>query len=783
MSFFKFRLLAALCVIIFMTNVFAQKPSECSSRIDCSSCLQQSTCVWCLQPKLKNPLPHNKSKELNHCMPIKSPEIECANGDMVNPKTEAQVVQNRPLRSKSGSIVQIKPQSVNLTLRVGHTIDVKFQFSQAENYPVDLYYIIDNSFSMAVHKAKLAKLGEELSRTMIKLTNDFRIGFGSFIDKKAAPFVNQVPLFVNQPCAGCVPAYGFKNHLSLTPDFNLFSKTVENAKLSGNLDSPEGGFDAIMQAIVCKKEIGWRPQARHLIIFSSDAEFHIAGDGKLVGVLEPNDARCYMKDNQYDGLEKDYPSVSHLSQILKENNINLIFAIVKSRKSVLKSYKKLSENIENTKIDGLDADSKNVVKLVVENYKEIVGSVSMESNATDNIQVKITPHCKHPIRNGCARVALGEVVDFTASITLLDCAKNTSSPTYISIKPDALDESLILVTNTICGCDCESSSHSSYKKNSDKCGGVGDLVCGVCKCDKGHQGTKCECNSTSSTAFNETACRDVKPGSKTCSGLGKCECGECHCKINPHTGQKYRGKFCECDDASCEIENGKLCNGKGTCDCGKCHCIDGWKGSSCGCQDQNELCVKGGDTLICSGRGSCECGKCICTGNYTGRYCEVCPYCDGECEKLKDCVQCTVFGTVIRDRSKCQRECIAYDIKSTKESIVKDEEEEKICRAFDDDRCEILYKYMYDDLQKLTVIVQKMRNCPPNILVYVIAVSGFVLLIGVITLLIWKLATMLHDKREYEKFTKEQKDSKWHSDGNPLYKGATTTFHNPYYTE
>lgn len=80
------------------------------------------------------------------------------------------------------------------------------------------------------------------------------------------------------PCLNCVPAYGFKNHLSLTPDYNLFSKTVEDAKLSGNLDSPEGGFDAIMQAIVCKKEIGWRPLARHIIIFSSDAEFHIAGE-------------------------------------------------------------------------------------------------------------------------------------------------------------------------------------------------------------------------------------------------------------------------------------------------------------------------------------------------------------------------------------------------------------------------------------------------------------------------------------------------------------------------
>lgn len=96
---------------------------------------------------------------------------------------------------------------------------------------------------------------------------------------------------------------------------------------------------------------------------------NISGDGKLLGVIEPNDARCYMKNNEYDGLAKDYPSISFLSQVVKENNVNLIFAIVKSRKSVLKSYQRLAENIENSKTDGLDKNSKNVVKLVVDNYK------------------------------------------------------------------------------------------------------------------------------------------------------------------------------------------------------------------------------------------------------------------------------------------------------------------------------------------------------------------------------------------------------------------------------
>lgn len=42
-----------------------------------------------------------------------------------------------------------------------------------------------------------------------------------------------------------------------------------------------GGFDAIMQAIVCRNHIGWREQARRLLVFSTDAGFHYAGDGKV----------------------------------------------------------------------------------------------------------------------------------------------------------------------------------------------------------------------------------------------------------------------------------------------------------------------------------------------------------------------------------------------------------------------------------------------------------------------------------------------------------------------
>lgn len=34
-------------------------------------------------------------------------------------------------------------------------------------------------------------------------------------------------------------------------------------------------------------------------MLATDAGFHMAGDGKLAGILEPNDQQCHMKNSIY----------------------------------------------------------------------------------------------------------------------------------------------------------------------------------------------------------------------------------------------------------------------------------------------------------------------------------------------------------------------------------------------------------------------------------------------------------------------------------------------------
>ena len=58
---------------------------------------------------------------------------------------------------------------------------------------------------------------------------------------------------------------------------------INQQNISGNLDTPEGGFDALMQVASCNQTLNWEPvdRAHRIVIFVTDASPHIAGDGKV----------------------------------------------------------------------------------------------------------------------------------------------------------------------------------------------------------------------------------------------------------------------------------------------------------------------------------------------------------------------------------------------------------------------------------------------------------------------------------------------------------------------
>ena len=75
----------------------------------------------------------------------------------------------------------------------GESYPLEIRYRHARDYPVDLYYLMDLSASMEDDKDKLSNLGSQLATEMQALTRDFRLGFGSFVDKVEMPYVSTVP--------------------------------------------------------------------------------------------------------------------------------------------------------------------------------------------------------------------------------------------------------------------------------------------------------------------------------------------------------------------------------------------------------------------------------------------------------------------------------------------------------------------------------------------------------------------------------------------------------------
>lgn len=251
----------------------------------------------------------------------------------------------------------------------------------------------------------------------------------------------------------------------------------------------------------------------------------------------------------------------------------------------------------------------------------------MTHDAPSTVEIKYSNNkCPHP--TFCSGIRINETVDFNVTIKALNCP-DSPGVQQIRIKPEGIDEALIVDLEVICGCDCENSNATDYQSNSIECGSNGDEVCGACDCHDGYFGDACQCDSRStSLSVDDSGCKsDPSPETAICSGLGSCKCGRCVCTERPSPTEKIYGKYCECDNYSCKRANGELCGGKehGKCECGKCECSSGWSGEDCRCSTSKRSCTppNSKDGLICYGRGRCQCGECKCDDDkYFGKYCE-----------------------------------------------------------------------------------------------------------------------------------------------------------------
>lgn len=112
----------------------------------------------------------------------------CPTTYMERPQNNVSIESNKIFSATSGNVVQLKPQNMKMNLGVSYPQDFKFSFNSAEDYPVDLYILLDASLTMKTIKSTVAKQGINIYNTLKNLTKNVFMGLGTFIDKKSIPF-------------------------------------------------------------------------------------------------------------------------------------------------------------------------------------------------------------------------------------------------------------------------------------------------------------------------------------------------------------------------------------------------------------------------------------------------------------------------------------------------------------------------------------------------------------------------------------------------------------------
>uniref|UniRef100_A0A4W3I2J7 Integrin beta n=1 Tax=Callorhinchus milii TaxID=7868 RepID=A0A4W3I2J7_CALMI len=691
--------------------------NEClkANATSCGECIQAGkNCGWCMKIDfVQYGVPNSVRCDDRESLVYRG----CPKRYIESPKGSQRIFVNKiPFRRLSGEkmkledIIQIRPQKLSLKLRSGEPQIFPLNFKRAEDYPIDLYYLLDLSASMKDNLENVKRLGTDLVNEMRNIVSDFRIGknfclvsdFHSLSSCSLTPFKMVLLWFTLWFL--CTNPFSFRNVLPLTSDIGRFKAVVNEQTVSESRDPAEGAFDAIMQIAVCENEIAWR-NATRLLVFSTDSGFNFAEGGDIGSVL-PIDAGCQLNPQGFytkSGYD-DHPSIPHLVQKLTTNNIQLIFAVTKQSQAV---YKALRDLIPKSEVGVLSSNSSNVIKSVLDAYHALSSEVILEnSKLPEGVTIDYTAHCKNnTVYKGedgrkCSSIQIGDEVSFNIRITANTCLGKGKKAT-VEIKPIGFSERVKVTLRVICECGCQELA----VVNSPECYGNGALECGACRCREGHVGQHCECDISDldSEELNASCRRDRT--APICSNIGDCICGECVCPKRESPNEIISGRYCECDNFSCERSNGLICGGNGVCTCGWCQCRDNFTGSACECSLDQSTCISR-NGQICNGRGICQCGRCKCMDHiYVGPTCDVCPTCLGLCDVYKDCVQCKAFGKGPKKNTcdQCEFEVTLVEQLPESESTVP-------CKARDEEDCWFMYTYSLFDQNVPVVHVAKIQG-------------------------------------------------------------------------
>ncbi|CAH2003378.1 unnamed protein product [Acanthoscelides obtectus] len=760
--------------ILLGLGYFCKASDPCSNDTIQNLCWQQETCEECLQIHEcchycydeVYPIGRRRCNTMNNLFDCNADKLER------NFQSGVDIEQNDEYTDK----IQIRPQNVKVRLRYMEPENVTFSYKPAKNYALDLYYLGDLSVSMKDNLETLKKIGKQLTESLTNLTKNYRLAYGSFLDKTAMPFYFTDAQRYENPCLNseynCETGYLFKHKLDFTPDMEKFIQKVSDSKTTANIDDLDGALDAILQILVCGKRVGWNPDTRKIIVLATDSLLHTAGDGLLAGAVRKPTEECLLDENgeHRRPLIYDYPDIGQIHDLLRNRKVNIIFAVKKPEK--LKYYNRLrKELLRDFAFSGELVADEHIIDLIEKGYHNFARQVNFFANLTEHphIDIKFFGDCEgigFNETNLCYNVENNEI-NFKVQITLIErpakIGANNSWDT-IFIEEKNIQERIEVSLEYEKPCECE----NYIKPDNTICENGGTFVCGYCNCPQGWKGDTCELRCETEDDYD--SCRQLKDGhvSTICHMHGECNCGKCECDY------PYLGTYCQ---FKCPIgENRQICSGKnhGTCFEGKCLCKSEYTGKDCSCSTSTSNCHLPDSPEMCNSNGKCHCNKCECNQAYSDKFCEVNGSNNTICEIYKPYVE----EAATSEKYKFQRNGVDIYVDVVGDAT---QDDDAACRteAYSGSNfCVITFGYSSNDVNSvhLKARISCYKTAGFKMMTSFVSIVAAVVIGGILFILIWKIRIYHQERVEYKKFMSE---SKMPEQTNPLYKNPITTYRNP----
>ena len=186
--------------------------------------------------------------------------------------------------------------------------------------------------------------------------------------------------------------------------------------------------------MVCDDQIGWRKNVRRVIIFTTDQSFHIAMDGKLGGLVTPNDGKCHLNQQGFYTFStvQDYPSIGHINYVAQEKKVSVIWAVTNQKYNL---YRNLAKSVDGSLVGEITSNSSNIVDLIQKQYQKITRSIRVRSKSekshcdTSIVSMNCGIGWKDNKRDSkqegvCREVKIGTSVEFEMELTLKDCKRD-----------------------------------------------------------------------------------------------------------------------------------------------------------------------------------------------------------------------------------------------------------------------------------------------------------------------------------------------------------------------